>query len=136
MSYFANTLNAILEEKGISQAKFCEMIQMEKSSLNRYVLSKYRPTKDALEKICIPLDNDSKASLLIAHCFDELPSSAKDLIEILPKKGFKKESKVSAFDLMKLPKNLAECFAFLIERAKKDSNLADHIKTTVKLLKE
>ena len=134
MGVFATELQNILEELGMTQSEFSEASGIVQSQVSRYVKGTVRPEPGALEKLCSTLESKHRARLAAAHLSDELPESARDLIQIVIATG-KVEDDASINYRAKMPKHLREVFDFFEREALQDKQVADWLIGTYRMLK-
>jgi len=134
MSYFSTQLGAICTAHG-TQVSFSAALGIDQALLSRYLKGKVRPSPDFLRKIAETLPAEEQAALFIAHLVDELPASARALIQIRAVGEKVRESADDYGAQVRLPNNLREAYDFLQRASVENPDLADHILTTARLLR-
>lgn len=135
VSYFSTELAAVLEDLGVSRALFAERIGLASSSLHNLVHAKARPDAEALETLCIGLDQPQRARLVIAHLRDEIPPSATDLVRIVSLVGRTHEAPPDE-PKARLPKSVRADFDYLERMAVKHPEVVASIQSTVRILRD
>lgn len=134
MGAFSNELQSILDELGMSQAEFAEVSGIAQSQMSRYINGSVQPSPDLLEKLCVTLDMPKRARLAAAHLSDELPESARELVQIVLTTA-RAEDEASVNYRAKMPKHLREVFDYFERQAMKDPDFAEWLSGTYKLMR-
>lgn len=141
MSHFSSALQRLIEERYPArggQTAFAKQVGIEQATISRYTNADSRPDVGMLEQICVTLEREQRAELVLAYLRDEIPPSAQDCVRVInlcaePAAANIPEEVSRPRDRM--PKKLREAFEFLEEDALKSPLSADAVLATVALMR-
>lgn len=135
MSYFSGQLRRLLEQ-GHTQASLADAAKIPQGQFSKYVNDKARPDRDSFRRLCDILGDFDRAQVARAYLQDEVPESAHDLVAVLATLSPKEETATARVsERTTLSPTLREAFDFFERAAEHDSDIADWIVSSYKVVK-
>ncbi|HEX4085285.1 MAG TPA: hypothetical protein VHY22_10270 [Chthoniobacteraceae bacterium] len=135
MSHFSNALEIALSEYAGTRKSFALNVGIPVSTFHTYYSGKSSPSPADLAKIVEPLDEHTRARLVIAHLRDQIPLNARDIVSVQSLIETPGAMEHAPERKVQLPPDLRADFELLERSAAESPEAADLIRSTARLFR-